>query len=188
MVATRAEAIAWGRSQVDTPDKDFTRLCLQFVRMAFGLPAVYPDAGTAWDRAVHRHTVTQGSQVPRGVPVFWELPSVADHVALSLGDGWCLSNDIKRRGRIDRVRIDSITTAWGGQLLGWTEDLNGTRVYDAPPKPVKPLPPNRVAMARQDVSRAIRRLDRAVTMADRGAGVQNFRRDLKAALKAAPKR
>lgn len=146
----RKDAIAWGRRQVDAPVKDFTRLCLQFVRMAFDLPAIYPDAGTAWDRAERKHPTTNAKDIPAGVPVFWELPSVADHIALSIGNGLCLSNDVKRSGRIDIVRIDAIGPAWGGRLLGWTEDVNGYTVYNA--KPVAPKPPK--APVRNKVERA----------------------------------
>lgn len=159
-------ACKWGRAQVDRPIKDFERLCLQFVRMAFDLPAVFPDAGTAWDRAELKHRTTDPNTIPRGVPVFWELPSVADHVALSLGGGLCLSNDVKRRGRIDVVRIDSIRTAWGAQLLGWTEDLNGARVWTPKPK-APPAPP---APVETNVSRARAQLQvarRAVAIADK---------------------
>lgn len=153
-------AVAWGRSQVDAPIKDFHRLCLQFVRMSYGLPAVYPDAGTAWNAAVHRHETQDASSIPAGVPVFWELPSVADHVALSIGGGLCLSTDAKRRGRVDVVPIDSITTAWGGQLQGWTEDLNGRRVWH------KPAAPNRVSSSRNKLREARRLVREAEQLLD----------------------
>jgi GH25 family lysozyme M1 (1,4-beta-N-acetylmuramidase) len=110
-----------------------------FVRLSFGVTKVIPDAGKSWDASRYKHRTTDAGAgtIPRGVPVYWELPSVADHVALSLGDGWCLSNDILRRGRIDRVRIDTITRTWGGRLLGWTDDLNGVLIREVPV--VKPL-------------------------------------------------
>lgn len=182
-----SEAVAWGREQVDHPVKDFTRLCLQFVRMAYGLPVVHPDAGTAWDLAELRHPTRTANSIPRGVPVFFELPSVADHVALSLGDGWCLSNDVLRTGRIDRVRIDAIVQRWGAQLLGWTEDLNGHRVFTAPTK-VAPSTPTRVALARHDTHAAIRRLNEALAEGDRGKAVLDFRNRLRYAVRNAPKR
>lgn len=132
MARTAPDAIAWARGQVTDPDKSYYRLCLQFVRMAFGLSAVFPDAGTAWDQAKKKHKTTDPLKVPRGVPVFWELPTAADHVALSLGDGKCISNDVVTKGRINVVTIDSITRNWNGKLLGWTEDLNGQTVYTPP--------------------------------------------------------
>lgn len=155
-------AVAWGHDQIANPVKDFHRLCLQFVRMAYGLPAVYPDAGTAWDKAEHRHPTTDAGSIPPGVPVFWEMPGVADHVALSIGAGHCLSTDAKRRGRVDVVRIDSIGPAWGAQLLGWTEDLNGFHV-------ARQRVHNNVTAARshlREARRQVRDAERRLDMAD----------------------
>jgi hypothetical protein len=121
------DAIAWLDAQ---NGPNWKRKCLMGVRMAFGRPGGTLYAGQAWDRALHKHRVSRGSQVPRGVPVFWETSGVADHIALSLGGGWCLSNDIKRSGYYDRALIDNISRAWGAQLQGWTEDLNGARVWN----------------------------------------------------------
>lgn len=108
------------------------RMCLQYVRLSYGIPGGTANAGLAWDRAQHKHRTDNSSSIPRGVPVFWELPSVADHVALSAGDGWCWSNDVQTPGKCNKVRIDDITRAWNGTLLGWTEDLNGVRVWTPP--------------------------------------------------------
>jgi hypothetical protein len=126
-------ALSWARDQIATPSKDWTRLCLQFVRMSYGLPALYPDAGTAWDQAKLRHETQDAGSIPAGVPVFWELGSVADHVAISAGAGLCVSTDARRKGKPDLVAIDSITREWGGRLLGWTEDLNGHTVWKKTP-------------------------------------------------------
>jgi hypothetical protein len=132
MARSVKDAIAWGKSQVTEPTQSWYRLCLSFVRQSFGLPGGIPDAGTAWDIAKYKHRTSKAADIPRGVPVFWELPSVADHVALSLGKGLCLSNDVAGRGKISVVRIDDITRNWGGTLLGWSEDLNGFRIYTPP--------------------------------------------------------
>jgi hypothetical protein len=138
---TGDDAIAWARANAERPpaglggsDGTWYGMCLQFVRSSFGLPGGTANAGLAWDRAAHKHRTTSAGSIPRGVPVFWELPTVPDHIALSLGDGYCISTDALRRGKADKVLIDSITRSWGGQLLGWTEDLNGYRIWAAPKK------------------------------------------------------
>lgn len=147
-------AQAWAEDQVTRPSQDWRQLCLKFVRTAYGLPAVYPDAGTAWDRAEHKHETTDAASIPAGVPVFWRTPSRFDHVAFSTGGGWCLSTDARRPGRVDRVRIDSITTSWDAQLLGWTEDLNGHRVW-------RPKVNNNVTAARGHLREARRQVRQA---------------------------
>lgn len=159
-----AAAIRWGREQIANPAKDYTALCLQFVRMCFGLGAVYPDADGAWDNAKRKHPTTTSTTIPRGVPVFWRVGQYG-HVALSLGGGLCLSTDIKRRGRVDIVRIDTVTQQWGARLLGWTEDLNGVTVWQDKPK-APPAPP---APKRTNVTRARAQLNvarRAVALAE----------------------
>lgn len=159
-------ACRWGRRQVTQPLKDWHGMCLQFVRMCFDLPAVHPSAGAAWRAAKRKHPTTDARTIPRGVPVFWETPSVFEHVALSLGGGLCLSTDAKRRGKVDVVRIDAIGPAWGAQLLGWTEDLNGQTVWTNKPKPPPPPP----APKRNNVQRAraqLRLARRAVAIAER---------------------
>lgn len=53
----------------------------------------------------------------------------------------CYSSDVGGKGKIGRIGIQALAKAWGITLLGWTEDLNGVRVY-TPPKPpaVPPFP------------------------------------------------
>ena len=62
-------------------------------------------------------------------PVFWEGGSASHgHIAISAGNGFCWSTDIRRTGFMDRVPIDEIHAKWGLTLLGWTEDINGVTV------------------------------------------------------------
>lgn len=178
----------WGRahSEVALDGRSWYRRCKEFVRLCFGVPSNgTPDAGTAWDRAKHKHVTSNPFEIPAWVPVFWEQPSVADHVALSIGGGRCLSNDFTRTGKIDEVAIDAITKGWGGTLLGWTEDIDGVRVYE-PPAP-EPPEKNRVQKARMDVHDAIARLDRAVG-AGRGDDVKALRKALRQALRGGVKK
>lgn len=125
---TGTAAIGWAKAQVTRPIKNFKGLCLQFTRMCYGVGAYYPSAKAAWDGAKYKHRTSNANSIPAGVPVYWATSSRYDHVAISAGNGYCYSTDIKRSGRVDRVSINSITRAWG-PLLGWTEDLNGVRVY-----------------------------------------------------------
>ncbi|MDQ1103893.1 hypothetical protein [Nocardioides zeae] len=143
MARSTGDAIEWGRSWVDStrraPTKDGTWLawCLVFVRSCFGIDAAYTSAIKAWAGAERRHVTSRAESIPAGVPVFWRTPGPHGHVALSLGNGYVLSNDILRRGKIDVVHSDVITKRWGATLLGWTEDLNGRTVW-SPPKPTPP--------------------------------------------------
>lgn len=133
MPRSPADAIAWGMGQSRSPSQNWYRMCLVFVRSCFGLNGYYPTAGSAWDNAAHKHPTSDGNSIPAGVPVFWETLGTADHVALSIGGGKCLSTDVTAPGRVSVVGINELSDKWNCSLQGWTEDLN--RVYLGKGKP-----------------------------------------------------
>ena len=139
--AWRPTAVA----EVKHGDAVWRNLCLKRVRTLLGVPAKYPSAIVAWNhvKPEDRHT----SPAPAGVPEFFAIGKYG-HVVVSDGvhdgEAWCFSTDIKRRGRLDRVRTALITERWGAKRLGWAETLNGVRVYDKP-KPATPTTPSGAA-------------------------------------------
>ncbi|HEX3613673.1 MAG TPA: hypothetical protein VHU88_18435 [Sporichthyaceae bacterium] len=107
---------------------DWAHMCLAFVRTAFKLPSNEGSAIGAWRAARHKHRGDR--RPPAGVPVFWSGGSSgAGHVAVSLGNGWIVSTDQPYTGHISKVRLSTIANDWGLNYLGWTEDLEGVRVY-----------------------------------------------------------
>lgn len=137
-VRSAAAAIAWGKAEIKRPSRNWNALCLMFVRKCFNVNAKYPDARSAWANAKKKHKTSNPNSIPSGVPVFFDTTSKWDHVALSIGDGKCISTDALRKGKPDIISIASIARNWG-PLLGWSEDLNGVTVYTAPAgKPTKP--------------------------------------------------
>lgn len=123
------EAIAHAKGEHYRRTRNWTNLCLMFVRMCFGVSSRYASAETAYYNTKKRHT---SWPPPAGVPVWWTNGRYG-HVALSTGNGYCWSNDFKRRGYIDHVKIADITRYWGQRYRGWTEDINGVDVYDPRP-------------------------------------------------------
>jgi hypothetical protein len=127
-------------------------LCLKRARTLLGVPAKYASAIKAWNATPpeERHT----SPAPAGVPEFFSIGKFG-HVVVADGvhggEEWCFSTDIKRRGRLDRVRTSLITTRWGAKRLGWTETLNGVRVY---------APPARTTLKRGDHGPAVEALQK----------------------------
>jgi hypothetical protein len=120
------QAIARARTQSKQGPKFGTGLCLQRVRICYGIPALAADAIGAWNIAQTKHRVTDPTSIPRGFPVFWSGGSDGHgHIAISAGGGKCWSTDIERPGFFDYVDITEIRAKWGLTLLGYTEDLNG---------------------------------------------------------------
>lgn len=113
----------------------FGGLCLQFTRLVFGVPALYATAYKAYLGAEHKHP--GDTNPPYGVPVFWAPhdPGGAGHVAPSLGNGLVRTTNSATQ-TVYTVAISKITSAWGMPYLGWTEDLNGVRVW-TPPAPAQ---------------------------------------------------
>jgi hypothetical protein len=123
MTRTPEQAIAWALGT----QKGYAGMCLYFVRSAFGVPARYSAARTAWQQAARRHPTTDRAAIPRGVPVFLDHPkSTYGHVALALGDGRIRTTN-SATGLIHTHDI-TLWQSWGYSLLGWTEDLNGVDV------------------------------------------------------------
>jgi hypothetical protein len=143
--ALQEQAIANARHQ-STHGPAFNKgECLYRCRLAFGIKVAVHDATLSWRESRTQHTKTAIKDIPRGVPVYWTGGSEGNgHIAISVGNGRCLSTDIHRRGFFDEVPITDINRLWGNGLrfVGWSETLNGVRVWEEPaPEPRKPPTP-----------------------------------------------
>ena len=121
---TTSRAIRWALSNARYP----TRTCLLFVRNAFGVKRKFGTAYLAWTHAKYRHD-TAIFLIPAGVPVFTMGVSPSGHVMLSLGNGWVRSIDWPRDGMVGTVKLTTLLRKWHHRYLGWSEDLNGVRVW-----------------------------------------------------------
>lgn len=139
------EAVQEARSEVTKntapPPRLWYGLCLVFVRSMHDVPSLFGSAKAAWTHAGHQHT---SKNPPAGAPVYWSGGTYG-HIALSTGNGRCISTDIRRKGRPNEVDINTIRHDWGLRYLGWTEDLNG-RPVDFQGK-ITPKPPSKGAAA-----------------------------------------
>lgn len=135
--ATPREAIQHARAL--TEDDTFVGVgyCLRTVRdPEYRVPALWPDAETAWENGAPQHRTSDPVAIPRGAPVYW-TNGRHGHIALSLGGGLCRTTDYHRPGYVDVALISRLAPWCGGQLVGWAETLNG---YDVWPDPKKPKP------------------------------------------------
>ena len=133
---TGAAAVAWAANQRRIGASSWASLCLKFVRSCFGVAAKYPNAKIGWENTKYRHTIDDTADIPAGVPVWYKTGTKNWHVVISAGNGgMCYSSDVGGRGKIGYIGINALAKAWGITLLGWSEDINGVRVYTAPAKP-----------------------------------------------------
>ena len=122
-------AISWAQAHLG--DEGWIGLCQKFVRMALGAGGGFPSAISAWGGAKHKHGIANPASVPAGVPVYWGGGRYG-HVALSTGGGRIIGTDYPNMGRIGQGTITSLSRDWNKPLLGWTEDINGKRIFGLP--------------------------------------------------------
>lgn len=106
--------------------------CLMQVRKLFDVPAKYRTAYLAWLGAGgHDGPNTHYAlPAPAGVPVFMKGRNAAGHICLSDGNGGVYTTDYPRVGRWNHVAdIHTLARAWNMKVLGWSETVNGVRVY-----------------------------------------------------------
>jgi hypothetical protein len=133
--ATPAEAIANARQIHENNVFVDVGMCLATVRRYFEVPALWPDAATAWEHSSPRHNAMN---IPGGAVIYW-VNGRHGHVALSVGGGLCWTTDYRRNGFVDLAPIANLASWCGGTLAGWGETLNGFDVWPDPKKP-KPEP------------------------------------------------
>lgn len=130
--------------------------CLRTIRSLYGVPARDPDATTAWENCTQRHRETDPMKIPWGVPVWW-INAGFGHVAFSIGRGWCLTTDYVKTGHLGLARIADLASWCGGELAGWSEDINGVDVWNAPAGKPKPWGrEDRIAHLEKALQRAIK--------------------------------
>jgi len=118
--------------------------CMLRTRLLYDAPAIgdydkdgSADAEDGWKFAKFKHPFDGNyDAVPRGVPFWWGAGSRDNgHVAPATGNAACWSTDIKRTGFYDFVMLSAIHEKWGLIPLGWTEDIDGVRVWTPPVLP-----------------------------------------------------
>ena len=109
-------------------------MCLRFVRDVFSPGKNYfiPDADVGWQRATQKE---YSPNPPAGAPVYWQS-GVHGHIAVSAGNGNCISTDWPRKGSVGLVSITTLTRAWGMTYRGWSRDFAGDPIRGLEKSPV----------------------------------------------------
>lgn len=169
---TPEQAIHWTTTRGGIPGG--AGWCKRETRSAYGVPSDgSSDASEAWRRTKHRHT---GTAPPRGAIVWWTGGrSGHGHVAISLGDGRIRTTDLPTSGRWGTAQLSDPVRLWGLRYEGWSEDIDGVRVFFLP----KPKPkPSRIANLRarlRDVARTAPTKRRRAAAAAAAAALKGFK-------------
>lgn len=130
--ARRKAALEFALREHHAPTRWWENDCQMAVRMALGAQGGIASARLAYLAlpAEDRHGAG-GKHPPAGVPAWFRLNTPYWHVALSAGRGLIWSTDILRTGRWDKVSIPYLERRWNAHYLGWSESINGRRVWPA---------------------------------------------------------
>jgi hypothetical protein len=127
-INTPKEAVSLGRAWIAAFVFFGVGYCLRTMRNLFKVDALWLDAETAWEEAKFKHPVTDLAKIPWGVLIWW-TNGRHGHVALYIGNGWCITTDYKRAGYLCIARVDALASWCGGTFRGWTEDVNNVRIW-----------------------------------------------------------
>uniref|UniRef100_UPI003158AF62 aggregation-promoting factor C-terminal-like domain-containing protein n=1 Tax=Streptomyces sp. WZ-12 TaxID=3030210 RepID=UPI003158AF62 len=111
-------AIAVERSRSESGSASWYNLCEMNAETAWGLSGLYPSAAAAYRAS----GATRGDKnIPPGAAVYWpNIGGAFGHIALAdTTPGYVWSNDVLRRGCIDRVPISAIEQGWGAGVGYW---------------------------------------------------------------------
>ncbi len=141
-VFTPREAVAYARGQVDSPDKDYTGMCLHSVAWCYGFTSsgVY-DASSFWRGMPSALKTLGGGDPPTGAIALWTGGSAGHgHAAVVVGANragtpMVASTDIRRAGRIDVVPLREVSSRWGLPYEGWSVPYFQFGTVDSRPAP-----------------------------------------------------
>jgi hypothetical protein len=110
----------------------YYQLCARLAANIWGRPrAGYVSAAEQWHQMVANGHARRGDhQPPAGALVFWETGGPYGHVAVYVGNGRIVSNDIGDRfsgeGGVYLVAFGDIESRWNATYLGWAPPIYST--------------------------------------------------------------
>ncbi|TCC36488.1 CHAP domain-containing protein [Kribbella speibonae] len=110
----------------------YYQLCARLAANIWGRPrAGYFSAAEQWRQMVATNQAhPDDREPPTGALVFWETGGPYGHVAVYVGDGRIVSNDIgdavSGEGGVYLVDFELIESQWGARYLGWAPPIYST--------------------------------------------------------------
>ncbi|MGW2600039.1 transglycosylase SLT domain-containing protein [Streptomyces klenkii] len=115
------EAISWARDHSGSKSSgEWYNRCLAFTAIVYGWNVSGVNYAIDHYSVVPKDMQHTDRNPPPGALMYWDTGSRAGHIAVYLGNGKIVSNDILRRGYIDEVDADMIEKKWGAKYVGWT--------------------------------------------------------------------
>lgn len=117
-----SEAISWAKNHSGAKSTaEWHNMCLALTAVIYGWNA------SNVPHAIDHYTVVPASmrhdgdrRPPRGALMYWDTGHRSGHIAVYIGDGKIVSNDVKRNHYVDIVPADAPEKKWGARYVGWT--------------------------------------------------------------------
>ncbi|GAA0597778.1 hypothetical protein HPO96_20800 [Kribbella sandramycini] len=110
----------------------YYQLCARLAANIWGRPrSGYYSAAVQWRHMVETGQARRGDRSPPvGALLFWDTGGVFGHVAVYIGGGQIVSNDIgdsvAGEGGVYQVPFERIESQWGSRYLGWSPPIYST--------------------------------------------------------------
>jgi len=107
----------------------YYQLCARLAAHIWGRPhSGYYSAAVQWRRMVQTGQAHRGDRHPPvGALLFWDTGGPYGHVAVHIGNGQIVSNDIgddiPGEGGVYRVPFELVESKWGAIYLGWAPPI-----------------------------------------------------------------
>ena len=116
---TYAQAKEFALQQHRNGSSSWFRLCQLFSRQCIGASPFGLSARTAFNATDHDNRHIDGPPPPGAIAYYGFKDRGAGHAVFVVDGGYVWSNDILRRGHIDRVQWDVFPSRWGLPYRGW---------------------------------------------------------------------
>lgn len=135
-----AEAKAYAERQHVNPSQNWYVLCQKFARSCVGADVFGASARLAFNSIPKEHRHTSYPPPPGSLAYYGFADRGFGHVVFVVEDGYVWSNDIVRRGKIDKVKWNVFQSKWGLPYRGWI-DWTPSGAINLKPTAVLPYPP-----------------------------------------------
>lgn len=115
-----ARAFAWQQHQRPRSDGWYNQ-CQMFARQCVGADSFGRSARLAFNNVPPGHRHQSSPPPPGSIAYFGRSDRGSGHAVFVIEGGYVWSNDILRRGRIDRVKWDVFVPRWGLAYRGWID-------------------------------------------------------------------
>jgi hypothetical protein len=118
---TYAQAVAFARRQHNAPSQDWFNLCQALARQCVGAAPFGLSAREAFNAIPREHRHVSDPPPAGSIAYYGRVRAGFGHAVFVVEDGFVWSNDILRKGKVDKVRWDVFVDRWGLAYRGWID-------------------------------------------------------------------